>query len=229
MSSFSFSHSMPLQDLPCLSVQGSMLSQSSRINKRKSRGCVSESLDIECTPTELIQQWLPSHKHQRLISKGKENDSSQFVLARRSRKKKESMSGREHFPAPVQQLRCIVFSCDCHIWSFVIIPIRHFIGPPTWWAAPQDPLLPPPAGPPQDVHSFQALALPNVSLSSLDCTGAFQKVTRELAVLPFLALYWGPASYSCYICTYWLLIHMALNAFFVIGLWPHNLCDHIKV
>lgn len=102
MSSFSFSHSMPLQDLPCLSVQ-----VSSRINKRKARGCVSESLDIESTPTELIQQWLPSYKHQRLIPKGKENDSSQFVLARRSRKKKEFMSGRDHFPAPVQQLHYV--------------------------------------------------------------------------------------------------------------------------
>uniref|UniRef100_A0A3Q3W0H0 F-box domain-containing protein n=1 Tax=Mola mola TaxID=94237 RepID=A0A3Q3W0H0_MOLML len=79
-----------------LNLEGSLI----RINKRKSRGCVSESLDIECTPTELIQQWLPSHKHQRLISKGKENDSSQFVLARRSRKKKESMSGisLDHLP-----------------------------------------------------------------------------------------------------------------------------------
>ncbi|XP_037609769.1 S-phase kinase-associated protein 2 isoform X2 [Sebastes umbrosus] len=96
-------HSMPLQDLPCLSLQGSMLSQSSkRINKRKSRGSLlSEGLDIECTPTELIQQWSPRHKHQRLLSKGKENDDgSQFVLARRSRRKKEATSciSWDHLP-----------------------------------------------------------------------------------------------------------------------------------
>lgn len=86
---------MPLQDLPCLSLQGSMLSESKKNNKRKSKGCLSEGLDIECTPTELIQQWSPHHKHQRLISKGKENDRNQFVLARRSRRKKESTTCRK--------------------------------------------------------------------------------------------------------------------------------------
>lgn len=88
---------MPLRDLPCLSPQGSMLSQSKRTNKRKSKGFLSEGLDTECTPTELIQQWSPTHKHQRLLSKGKENDGSQFVLARRSRRKKECTSGRKQF------------------------------------------------------------------------------------------------------------------------------------
>ncbi|XP_032395142.1 S-phase kinase-associated protein 2 isoform X1 [Etheostoma spectabile] len=94
-------HSMPLQDLPCLSLQGSMLSQSENNNKRKSKGCLSEGLDVECTPTELIQQWSPSHKHQRLICKGKENDSNRFVLARRSRRKKESTTSGlswDHLP-----------------------------------------------------------------------------------------------------------------------------------
>ncbi|XP_029283911.1 S-phase kinase-associated protein 2 isoform X2 [Cottoperca gobio] len=92
---------MPLQNLPCLSLQGSMLSQSKKINKRKSRDCcLSEGLDMECTPTEFIQQWSPHHKHQRLISKGKENNSNQFVLARRSRRKKESTSciSWDHLP-----------------------------------------------------------------------------------------------------------------------------------
>ncbi|XP_033502266.1 S-phase kinase-associated protein 2 isoform X1 [Epinephelus lanceolatus] len=92
-------HSMPLQDLPCLGPQGSMLSH--RMNKRKSRDCLSEGLDTECTPTELIQQWSPRHKHQRLIGKGKENGSNQFVLARRSRRKKESLSSGiswDHLP-----------------------------------------------------------------------------------------------------------------------------------
>uniref|UniRef100_A0A3P8SWN3 S-phase kinase-associated protein 2 n=1 Tax=Amphiprion percula TaxID=161767 RepID=A0A3P8SWN3_AMPPE len=71
---------MPLQDLPCLSLQGSMLSQYNRTNKRKSRAFLSEGLDTECTPTELIQQWSPPHKHQRLITKGKENDDNQFCV-----------------------------------------------------------------------------------------------------------------------------------------------------
>ena len=88
---------MPLQDLPCLSVQGSMLSQSKRVNtsstKRRSRDWPSEGLDTECTPTELIQHQSPRHKLQRLTSKGKENDCGQFVLARRSRRRKESMTG----------------------------------------------------------------------------------------------------------------------------------------
>lgn len=86
---------MPLQDLPCLSLQGSMLSQSKRTNKRKSKGCLGEGLDTECTPVELIQQWSPPCKHQWLISKGKENENNQFILGRRSRRKKESTSGKE--------------------------------------------------------------------------------------------------------------------------------------
>ncbi|XP_035524471.1 S-phase kinase-associated protein 2 [Morone saxatilis] len=102
--------SMPLQELPCLSlVQGSMLSQPKRINKRKSRGCLSEGLDTECTPTELIQQWSPSHKHQRLIGKGKENDGEQFVLARRSRRKKEPTSGISWDQLPDELLLRILF------------------------------------------------------------------------------------------------------------------------
>ncbi|XP_070781276.1 S-phase kinase-associated protein 2 [Enoplosus armatus] len=93
--------SMPLRELPCLSLQGSMLSQPKRVVKRKSKGCPGKGLDTECTPTELIQQWSPSHKHQRLACKGKENDGNQFVLARRSRRKKESTSAGiswDHLP-----------------------------------------------------------------------------------------------------------------------------------
>ncbi|KAK5851593.1 hypothetical protein PBY51_023136 [Eleginops maclovinus] len=92
---------MPLQDLPCGSLQGSMLSQSNKMNKRKSTyGFLSEGLDMECTPTESIQQWSPHHKHQRLLSMGKENACNQFVLARRSRRKKESTSciSWDHLP-----------------------------------------------------------------------------------------------------------------------------------
>ncbi|XP_026153394.1 S-phase kinase-associated protein 2 isoform X2 [Mastacembelus armatus] len=91
---------MPLQDLPCLSLQGSMSSQPKNINKRKSRDCLSGGLDTECTPTELIQQCSPRHKHQRLINKGKENHNCHFVLARRSRRKKESTSDLswDHLP-----------------------------------------------------------------------------------------------------------------------------------
>ncbi|XP_059214094.1 S-phase kinase-associated protein 2 isoform X2 [Centropristis striata] len=93
-------HSMPLQELPCLSLQGSMLSHSKRTNKRRSRDPLSDGLDTECTPTELIQQWSPCHKHQRLVGKGKENDENQFVLARRSRRKTESTScvSWDHLP-----------------------------------------------------------------------------------------------------------------------------------
>ncbi|XP_040014300.1 S-phase kinase-associated protein 2 isoform X2 [Xiphias gladius] len=101
--------SMSLQDLPCLSLQGSMLSQSKRINKRKSRCGFTEGLDTECTPTELIQQWSPRHKHQRLISKGKENDCNQFVLARRSRRKRESTSGISWDHLPDELLLKILF------------------------------------------------------------------------------------------------------------------------
>ncbi|XP_041825496.1 S-phase kinase-associated protein 2 [Melanotaenia boesemani] len=81
--------SLPLQELPFLSLQSSMLSQPNRTNKRKSRGVPRGEQVSECTPTELIQQWSPPHKHQRLLSKGKENEVNHFVLARRSRKKKK--------------------------------------------------------------------------------------------------------------------------------------------
>nr|XP_046230678.1 S-phase kinase-associated protein 2 [Scatophagus argus] len=101
--------SMPLQDLPCFSLQSYPLSQSKNSNKRKSRGCLSEGLDTECTPTELIQQWSPSHKHQRLISKGKENDGNQFVIGRRSRRKKESTSGISWDHLPDELLLRILF------------------------------------------------------------------------------------------------------------------------
>ncbi|KAM3600461.1 uncharacterized protein V6R79_023836 [Siganus canaliculatus] len=92
--------SIPLRDLPCMSYQDLMLSQSKRANKRKSKSFLTEGLGTECTPTELIQQWSPSHKHQRLISKGKENDSNHFVLARRSRRKKDATPGIswDHLP-----------------------------------------------------------------------------------------------------------------------------------
>ncbi|XP_054468590.1 S-phase kinase-associated protein 2 isoform X2 [Anoplopoma fimbria] len=100
---------MPLQDLPCLSLQGSMLSQARKINKRKPRGCLSEGLDMECTPTELIQQWSPLHKHQRLTSKGKENTGNQFVLARRSRRKRESTSSISWDHLPDELLLRILF------------------------------------------------------------------------------------------------------------------------
>ncbi|XP_028274062.1 S-phase kinase-associated protein 2 [Parambassis ranga] len=101
--------SLPLQELPCLSLQGSMLSQSNRLNKRKSRSCLSEGLDTECTPAELVQQCSPRHKHPRLISKGKENDEIQFVLARRPRRKKESTSGISWDQLPDELLLQIFF------------------------------------------------------------------------------------------------------------------------
>lgn len=78
---------MPLQDL---TGQGSVL----RTNKRKLRGPASEGLDSECTPRELLQQGSPALKHQRPACKGKENDEEPFVLPRRSRRKKDSVSGK---------------------------------------------------------------------------------------------------------------------------------------
>uniref|UniRef100_A0A3P8WQA0 S-phase kinase-associated protein 2 n=1 Tax=Cynoglossus semilaevis TaxID=244447 RepID=A0A3P8WQA0_CYNSE len=97
---------MPLQDLPCLSLQGSMLTQS---NKRKSRNFLSEGLDTECTPTELIQQCSPRHKLQRLNTKDKENDYGHFVLARRPRRKKESSTGISWDQLPDELLLKIFF------------------------------------------------------------------------------------------------------------------------
>ncbi|XP_034997399.2 S-phase kinase-associated protein 2 [Hippoglossus stenolepis] len=120
--------SMPLQDLPCLSLQGSMLCQ--RTNKRRSRCGVSEGLDAECTPTELIQLCSPRHKLQRLCSKDKENDCGPFVLARRSRRKKESSSGIswDHLPdelllkillyLPLQEL--LRMSTVCKRWHRLV-------------------------------------------------------------------------------------------------------------
>ena len=87
------SSSMPLQDLPSGTLQGYMLSQSNEMNKRKSSDVfLSEGLDMECTPTESIMQFSPHNKYQRLLSMRKENDCNQFVLNKRSRRKKESTS-----------------------------------------------------------------------------------------------------------------------------------------
>lgn len=80
---------MPLQELPCLS-----LSQSKGEHKRKCKEHARESQDTECTPVELIQQLPPLCKHRRLM--GKENESNQFILGRRSRRKVASTSGRDH-------------------------------------------------------------------------------------------------------------------------------------
>ncbi len=180
--------SMPLQDLPLLSLQDSMLSQSKRINKRKSRGCFGEGLDTECTPTDLIQQWSPSHKHQRLSSKGKENEGNQFVLARRSRRRKESTSGRKHLWPPLSSNVSPVTLLNCQTWTFsIIISLgRHFMGPPAWRAASQDPLLPPYAGSPQDVHRLQALA----SLSVSPSTQHWELLMTKTVFLPGLVQSW---------------------------------------
>uniref|UniRef100_A0A3Q4GGP0 S-phase kinase-associated protein 2, E3 ubiquitin protein ligase n=1 Tax=Neolamprologus brichardi TaxID=32507 RepID=A0A3Q4GGP0_NEOBR len=77
------------KDRPCLNLQDSMLTQP---RKSKSRGILSEGLDTECTPTDFILQFTPPRKKQRLFSKGKENDSNQFVLSRRPRRKDSSPS-----------------------------------------------------------------------------------------------------------------------------------------
>ncbi|XP_041667113.1 S-phase kinase-associated protein 2 [Cheilinus undulatus] len=99
--------SMPLQEL---SLQTSMSSQPRRNNKRKSRSLLSEGLDTECTPTDLIQQWSPSHKHQRLLDQGKENEENVFLLGRRSRRKKGPTSAIswDHLP---EELLLRIFFC----------------------------------------------------------------------------------------------------------------------
>lgn len=92
-----------------------MLSRSKkRLNKRKCSECSGEccmkcsgkavdmDMDMECTPTEFIQRCSPGSKHKRRFIKGKENgddDGGHFVLARRSRRKKESSPGKEVTPS----------------------------------------------------------------------------------------------------------------------------------
>ncbi|KAL2076670.1 hypothetical protein ACEWY4_027733 [Coilia grayii] len=78
-----------LQELPCLNetLDGSLLaSQSSKRQKRTA------CLDAENTPQELIQNWSPPHKHPRVAAdKGKENEENVFVLARRPRRRRDSL------------------------------------------------------------------------------------------------------------------------------------------
>ncbi|KAM9306165.1 S-phase kinase-associated protein 2 [Pholidichthys leucotaenia] len=103
--------SEPLQDVTCLSVQGSMLSQSRRVNsKRKSAVLLSDGLDTECTPSDHIQQCLPRQKHLRPSGKGKENDDNRFVISRRYRRRKESTSdiSWDHIP---DELLLRIFFC----------------------------------------------------------------------------------------------------------------------
>jgi len=85
------SPSRPLQDLPCRSLQGSVSARARRTSRRRSKG-LSDGLDAEGTPTELIQQRAPLRKQPRLG--GKENEGGLFVLARRSRRRRESPSCR---------------------------------------------------------------------------------------------------------------------------------------
>ncbi|MEQ2226043.1 hypothetical protein ILYODFUR_023618 [Ilyodon furcidens] len=106
---------MPLQELPCMNLQHPVR------NKRKS--CLSEGLGSESTPTELVLQRSPRPKHPRLICRGKEND---FVLARRSRRRRQSTSGvlwdhlpdelllRIYFCLPLQDLLRV--SAVCKRW-----------------------------------------------------------------------------------------------------------------
>ncbi|XP_047425199.1 S-phase kinase-associated protein 2 isoform X2 [Mugil cephalus] len=77
--------------------------------KRKSRDWLSEGLDTECNaPTELIQQWSPCHQHQQLLSKDKENEGK-FILARRSRRRKQSKLGISWNHLPDELLLAIFF------------------------------------------------------------------------------------------------------------------------
>ncbi|CAL1568157.1 unnamed protein product [Knipowitschia caucasica] len=139
---------MPLQDLPLLSSQGSLLHLTKRGNKRKSLSCLCEGLEVECTPTDCIQQCSP-HKHQQLLSRGKENDDNHFVIARRSRRKREQQSGlswdqlpdelllKMFFYLPLRELlkmalvckrwNCVVF--DESLWQSVDLEGLTHMGP----------------------------------------------------------------------------------------------------
>ncbi|XP_061655351.1 S-phase kinase-associated protein 2 [Phyllopteryx taeniolatus] len=99
---------MPLRDSP--SPEASVLSLATGSSKRKRRGHPAEAPDAECTPTELIQQRAPEHKPQRSAWKGKENDRNPYVISRRSRKRKGSVSGVswDHLPDELI-LRILVF------------------------------------------------------------------------------------------------------------------------
>ncbi|XP_060935382.1 S-phase kinase-associated protein 2 [Limanda limanda] len=115
--------SMPLQERPCLS---SVLCQ--KTIKRRSRCGAGEGVEAECTPTELIQLCPPRHK--RLCSRDKENECGAFVLARRSRRRKESSSGVswDHLPdelllklllfLPLQEL--LRMSTVCKRWRRLV-------------------------------------------------------------------------------------------------------------
>ncbi|KAM3874188.1 S-phase kinase-associated protein 2 [Diretmus argenteus] len=99
----------PLQELSWVSLQGPrVLSQ--RNGKRKTLKCFGESLvATENTPTDLIYQWSPKHKHQRVTCKGKKNEGDQFVLARRSRRKRDFTSGLSWDQLPDELLLSILF------------------------------------------------------------------------------------------------------------------------
>ncbi|KAK7895810.1 hypothetical protein WMY93_021135 [Mugilogobius chulae] len=79
-----------------------------RGNKRKSLSCHSEGVEVECTPTDCIQQCSPHRKH--LLTRGKENEDNQFVIARRPRRRREITSGLswDHLP---DELLLKIFFC----------------------------------------------------------------------------------------------------------------------
>ncbi|XP_072310929.1 S-phase kinase-associated protein 2 [Eucyclogobius newberryi] len=119
-------NSMPLQELPLLSVQGSLLHLTKSGIKRKY--CHSE-LEVECTPTDCIQHCSPKHKH--LLTRGKENDDNHFVIARRPRRRRETISGiswdhlpdelllRIFFYLPLQEL--LKMTSVCKRWHRLVL------------------------------------------------------------------------------------------------------------
>ena len=80
-------------------------------NKRKKRGWVDDMLDAENIPGDLIHQWSPNHK-QLCLNPREENEMVPFVLSRRSRRRKESSTGR---------LSCTVIKSRCESFSSVVI------------------------------------------------------------------------------------------------------------
>ncbi|XP_028318955.1 S-phase kinase-associated protein 2 [Gouania willdenowi] len=117
--------SVPLQELPCLRLQGSMLLHSSGMKKRKP--ALVEGLDSECTPTSGASlQWSPPLKHQRVTDKGKENEENRFVLGRRSRRRKETRTGISWDALPDELILTVLVFLPLHDLLRVSVVCRRW-------------------------------------------------------------------------------------------------------
>ncbi|XP_053721055.1 S-phase kinase-associated protein 2 isoform X1 [Synchiropus splendidus] len=80
-------NSVSLYDL--LRVQGSMFFNRSNSSKRKPTAAQNEDLEDEFIPTEMSQCFAKERKRPHIMENDKENDCGQFVLSKRSRRKKD--------------------------------------------------------------------------------------------------------------------------------------------